>query len=457
MVAALAAALVVFGWRTRQALIEVRRFVTLATDAQSRLERLHFQRTDTRGRAGTLGGPMGTGLNLTSTQALIEQMMTLPELIDDYRDFAERVVAALQQAVGVGKQKTDVRLVIGIDAMDQIDDAEGANRFLSELSSVFGTPHCVYFIAVSPDTLAATDKRMVPLKTASGGIFDEMVWIEPLDLPEAGDLLEHRVIGLPAAFIALCYVLSGGLPRDLLRVARAIFTIHGGRTRTKVELAEAAHHVIKDEIRALKHRAMAHAASLEIPASPDVLNLLGAEDWPMKYLNDSPGHTAHQPVKVETVLGDLSRLWAGTGWERFARPQEPVAPLTAEICDSFLAGLYFLLTVYQLFTAESNMVMRFAARQAADGTCNLEGHPVLRDLARARANLGVNPYLASTLIRRTRRTLSRHTDHPGLYTDIKPHFLSLIPAGHSRPQRAFHDLAATPAADVMTTPKPPGT
>src|SRR6266568_2734097 len=140
---------------------------------------------------------------------------------------------------------------------------------------------------VSPDTLAATDQRMVPLKTASGGIFDEMVWIEPLDLPESGDLLEHRVIGLPAAFLALCHVLSGGLPRDLLRVARAIFTIHGDRARTKIELAEATYAVIKDEIRALKHRAMAHAASLDVPASPDVLNLLGAEDWPMRYLKGS--------------------------------------------------------------------------------------------------------------------------------------------------------------------------
>ena len=91
--------------------------------------------------------------------------MTLPELIDDYRDFAERVVVALQQAIGArtddyphgaGKQDIEsVRLVIGIDEMDQIQDAQGANRFLTELSSVFGIPHSVYLISISPDTLAA--------------------------------------------------------------------------------------------------------------------------------------------------------------------------------------------------------------------------------------------------------------------------------------------------------------
>lgn len=65
--------------------------------------------------------------------------------------------------------------------------------------------------------------------------------------------------GCPPPFTALCYVLSGGLPRDLLRVARAIFTTCEDRARTQLELAEATHNVINDEIRALKHRASKHS------------------------------------------------------------------------------------------------------------------------------------------------------------------------------------------------------
>ncbi len=56
---AVAAAILAINWRTRQALIEARQVVTLAADARQRLRRLHFQRTDTRSRGGTLGGPMG--------------------------------------------------------------------------------------------------------------------------------------------------------------------------------------------------------------------------------------------------------------------------------------------------------------------------------------------------------------------------------------------------------------
>jgi hypothetical protein len=438
---AFVAAMIVVSWPTRQALIELRQIRTLATDAQTRLERLHFQRTDTRSLGGALGGPMGTGLNLSTTQALTEQMMTLPELIDDYRDFAERVVAALQQAISprenkdhpseAGKEGIDVRLVIGIDEMDRIEDAQSANRFLAELSSVFGTSHSVYPISISPDALAAGGKRMVPLKTASNGIFDEIVWVEPLDLPAAGDLLDRRVVGLPAAFIALCYVLSGGLPRDLLRIGRAIFTVKSEGSK-ELGLCDVTENVINDELFALEHRAMAQAVSLEIPASPDLLRLLGAEGWSMGHTENS-GRSARS-IDIKAKMDELSQLWAGKARQRFDDTYKGVAVLTAEICDSFLAGLYFLLTVYQLFTTEPDLVTELAA-SATGGTFRFNDDPVLRGLARARTTLGVSPYLAAKIIQDTRNALASRTDHPCPLADVEPDFLNppppITPGGQS--------------------------
>ncbi|MEV0389479.1 hypothetical protein [Nonomuraea sp. NPDC050643] len=48
-----------------------------------------------------------------------------------------------------------------------------------------------------------------------------MVRVEPLGQEDAGRLLASRVIGLPAAFTGLFNALAGGIPRDLLRIARA--------------------------------------------------------------------------------------------------------------------------------------------------------------------------------------------------------------------------------------------
>jgi hypothetical protein len=399
------AALAVISWRTREALLEMRQITALATDAEERLERLHFQRTDTRGHGGTLGGPMGSGLNVMSTHALTQQMMTLPELVDDYRDFAERVAAALQASrldappgsrPGNG-DACDVRLVIGIDQVDQIEDAQAAGVFLTELSSVFGTPHCVYLIAVSPTTLATIDQRTVPLKTASGGIFDDMVRIEPLDVPGTLKLLDYRVVGLPAAFAALCYVLSGGLPRDLFRVARSIFTPRDGQSQKQIGLAQATRNVIDDEIEALKLRAVGHAAAQDIQVSPGLLMKLTDRDWLMSSLSGSAGDFVSVP-EITSILANVSRMWmqrANESSDSNAKQQER---RSAEICDNFLAGLFFLLTIRRLFTGGEDLLTKLGICNP-DGICTLTGHDVLHGLARARLALSQDPYLATAILR----------------------------------------------------------
>lgn len=417
-VAAAVTAIAIFGLRTREAIIEARQIITLAADAQRRLERLHFQRTDTRSLGGSLKAPMGTGVNLASTQALVEQMMTLPEIIDDYRDFTERLVAAIQQASATDETRANIRLVVGIDEMDQIEDTKKAGKLLNELGALFGIPNCVYLIAVSPGILAANNQRTVPLKTSSGGIFDEMVWVKPLDLAAAGDLLDRRVIGLPAAYIALCYVLSGGLPRDLLRVARAIFTT--ADVRARIGLAEAAKFVIADEIGALRRRALAHAAALDIMARPDPLGLLGDED---------------QPVDIDAVLKRFSQLQAEDAWQLFVAVDAAVAPLAAEICDSMLAGLYFLLTVYQLFTTGQEVVTDLATLQVM-GTCKFRDDAMLRNLAHARTALSVDPYRACVIIQRVRETLHGDKGLSEINAEVLPPFLT-APTPSIPPSREY--------------------
>jgi hypothetical protein len=496
-VAAAIAGVVTICWRTRRALIEVRQIVNLAADAEARLKRLHFQRTDSRSQGGAIVGPLGTGLSVGTTQQFVEQTMTLPELIDDYRDFVERVVAALEQdwrnqrqlqqqqkrkkqekerkkqekeqkkqekrrkgpstdladAAGTMPKEpsTDladaadaIRLVIGIDAIDQIDDPREACKFLNDLSSVFGTPRCVYLVSVSPDALAAADPRMVPLKTSSGGIFDEMVWVDPLSLSDACELLDRRVTGFPAGFIALAYVLSGGLPRELLRIGRAIATAKDAQTAESgpdrpvlVGLADAARHVVEQEIKALKHRTLASAASLDVSATPQLLKLLTGDHWPGSKL-DGAADCGPGPAHLDAILHEVSNLWdeVSSARQRLANERGEADPYTAEVCDSFLAGLFFLLTVRQLFTADPELVVNpLACKDAAlPGDWSKQRNVrakdwlndnsvVLLNLARARIALGVSPYLAATLIADARHCLCT-PDDPDFMTGIALNFLN---------------------------------
>ncbi len=419
---ALVAGLAAITWRTRWAFVEARQVITLAADAQARLRRLQFLRTDTRTRGGKLGGPIGAGVSMGTSSEFAELAITLPELIDDYRDFVERVVGGLEQAEREARAardsengqspgpETSVRLVIGLDEIDQIDDAAQACRFLDELSAVFGTPQCVYLIAVSPSTLAASDQRMVPVRTSSGGLFDEMVWLDPLTATDAADLLARRVTGLPPTFAKLCYVLSGGLPRELLRIARALFTTDGARSGTAT-LADAARHVIAGEVRALKHRAQASAAALTVSAAPGLFRLLSDDQWPMSRI-DAAASNHGQHVIIDKILGDVSVLWTGDGRAGFREPGKDVAPFTSEVCDSLLASLYFLLTVRQLFTATPDR----------DGW--LDDVPLaLQDLSRACLALGTNPYLAALLVGAAREQLAA-AGYPEFTITCAPSFLS---------------------------------
>jgi len=114
----------------------------------------------------------------------------------------------------------------------------------------------------------------------------------------------------------------------------------------------------------------------------------------------------------------LSGLWAGEKRQQFANAKGKISPWAAEICDSFLAGLYFLLTVQRLFTPEPEP----ATPETKNGTRTLD-EGALRDLAWARAALELNPYLAAAIISGTCK---------GGKALIEPAFLKPSPVEHAK-------------------------
>jgi hypothetical protein len=469
VLACLIGAAAAVGWRTRLAMVEIRQVTDIRADAEERLRRLHFQRTDARTSAGTLSpARLGATLSVGASHSLTEQMMSLPELIDDYRDFAKRVVAAMLEAhqvqTGAATKKPDrpnekkirqqeIRLIIGIDEMDQIENPGAACVFLEELSAAFGTSNCVYLLAIAPSTLAAVDRRTVPLKTASGGLFDEMVWVEPLTLEEAVRLLDARVIGMPPAFVALCYVMSGGVPRELLRVARAV-TVAAEKLDPSgqgLALGAAAEHVIKAEIRSLRHRAVASAAAMGVRTAE--LGIGDTFDWLEEFDRTSfqgPAAGIDSHAWIQDTLTKVCGPWT----KNPPSPDDPLAAVAVEIFDCFVAGLFFLLTVLDLFTRERtradgsqevavNQIFRQPKQSAADATSAVSADrkpcressisydsPALRDLARAHVALSASPQAAASYASQARKSLAdpRLLNDPQMAIEVNLHFLAPPPA-----------------------------
>ena len=91
-------------------------------------------------------------------------------------------------------------------------------------------------------------------------------------------MLARRVLGLPAPFAGLCYCLSGGLPRDLIRAARRLIDIPHPSidiphpSIDELELGNATSKLLRDEL-ALKTGAVV-AAAMRIDLEPEVSQVI---------------------------------------------------------------------------------------------------------------------------------------------------------------------------------------
>jgi hypothetical protein len=188
--------------------------------ARERLRRIQFQQTFSAGWSGGLkvpgvfGSPVAVEAGVTRGRSATELVQTVPEIVHEFREFVESISSDSSGQKG--------RVIIGIDEVDKIESDERARAFLNDIKVIFGIPHCYYLVSLSEDALASFERRGMPLRDVFDSAFDEIVRVHYLRLADAKSLLYRRVVGLPVPFACLCYCLSGGLPRDLIRSARTM-------------------------------------------------------------------------------------------------------------------------------------------------------------------------------------------------------------------------------------------
>ncbi|BBC36020.1 hypothetical protein SGFS_073140 [Streptomyces graminofaciens] len=216
------------------------------------LRTLHYQLTIMRSRTNQLALP--AGLQVADAQQVqhTEQVLTYPELVARFR--------ALLDLVALERRPLGGRVVIGIDELDKLGSAEEAERFLNDLKVVFGIRGCHFLVAVSEDALTAFGRHVLDVRTAFDSAFDKVVAVPPLDLAQARTLLELRGVWLPEPYLWLCQVLSGGLPRDLLRAVMSLATAKALRNIS--ELDELARELITEDAHAVLSAQSRHAATL---------------------------------------------------------------------------------------------------------------------------------------------------------------------------------------------------
>ncbi len=393
----------------------------ITEEAGAWLTRIKYLQTLTTGHSGSMSIPTGPQLTISSTRQLSELQITLPDLIESYKDFATRCILwrrsysrsadllyasrlsrnqqiklmerraeflhtisgslggirglrrlaqvsrMLEEFAGTrarlerdivarlpARESTedDPKMLIGIDEIDKID-ADSAQRFLNDIKAIFGIPNCVYLVSVSDEALAVFEKRVLLGRTAFDSSFDEVIRARELDFESCRQLLRRRIAGIPDSLVAFCEVMSGGLPRDLIRFAREVVDACAhGLTKT----SDIAMQIIVDQVETLKRAFMVEMSSADRSGlEGQLLEGLLRDDW--------PGTSAH------SMIESLSNV------------------ASARLPMSLGAALYFSATIAEIFGADRSQIPT-SPRNHPRGADSIDR------LAQARNMISINSDLA---------------------------------------------------------------
>jgi hypothetical protein len=334
---------------------------------------IKFQQSFTRGWSGSLTLPASLELGTESSRTLTEQQLSFPAIVDLFKSFVREITV------------DDKLVLIGIDEMDKIEAREDAHRFLNDIKAIFGINRCYYLVSISEDAMSGFERRGLPFRDAFDSAFDEVVRVSFLKIEDTRRFLGRRVIGLSVPFVYLCHCASGGLARDVIRVAREI-AAHADRPETERTVFAVCRSLIGGElIRKCDAVSLAARTTAIEPELGDFVR------W-TKRLRELPPEPvaldAHCVIYPSSLLGE----GASNGDARAAERARLVA-----LASELRGYTYFAATVLQFFDESLDRQRLEDAQRSADPNKRIEA------LAEARQLFGMNRRIAWERVSEFRR------------------------------------------------------
>ena len=201
--------------------------------AYSELQKIRYQQTLSSNVTGKVSLTVfETGVDKGSSMQ--EYPMSLPEVTFSYRDFITQLSERFQ-------------FIIAIDELDKIENPVQAQSFLNDLKNILAINNCFYLVSVSQNAMSNFELRGLPFRDAFDSTFDEVVNVNYLNFHAAGAIIDRRLIGVPDPFIELAFALSGGLPRDLIRVMRKM-VMENINKGGNLNIEQMANYLLRDDL-----------------------------------------------------------------------------------------------------------------------------------------------------------------------------------------------------------------
>jgi hypothetical protein len=323
------------------------------------LQDIRFQQSYTTGWSGAFKLPIGAESNMNRVISLAQYQLTLPEIHNGFIHVLNKL--AIKNIV-----------IIGIDEMDKLASDEKAIRFINDLKSIFGVHNVFYLISVSESAMSSFERRGLPFRDAFDSAFDSIVYVDYLDFNDARKLIARRIIGMPLQFVALCYTIAGGLPRDILRTCRLLMDVKC--SSEFCGLSEIGYQLIYTEV---KNKWRASIVAIKKALITPTHNLI-LEIFYKLHLDGDAETWIETAIRINNI---------GINLIINEKEIEPFLKLKA-LCVEFGTYLYFCATICQFF---QNSLTQNTFDDAWQ-----KGH--IDQLARARQAFSVNTIISRSLI-----------------------------------------------------------
>ncbi|MFI2203807.1 hypothetical protein ACH47Z_24110 [Streptomyces sp. NPDC020192] len=333
-------------------------------EASALLRGLAYQQSVSRTWSTGVKIPVGLEAGVSANTTMTEKPMAFPEIVARLNDFLRTLAV-------------NRKIFIGIDELDKIDSDDQVYQFINDIKGIFGREDCFYLISVSNNAMSSFERRGLPVRDAFDSSLDTVVDLRPADLSMSRILMRRRVIGMPEAFLCLCHVISGGLPRDLIRAARDLVSLAKGKQESGRTLEALTRAMVRADL-ARKIHAMEVAAQ-RIDFEPNVGLFICTLH---EALDRVPEPTSDSLLdEVDRIAGGISSSASDPDAVRSAH--EELNHLSLEVA----AYIYFCSTLIGMF---NDSLVQEAVERLSFGA----GDGCLSRLAQVRSEFTVNPRLA---------------------------------------------------------------
>lgn len=162
-----------------------------------------------------LGGRLDVGNEQGSKRT--RRRATAPDLARSLRD----LLSSLRST-----ENWSGPFLIVVDELDKIAKVDDLVNVVNDMKDLFHIPGVHFLVSVSVEALSSFERRGMAARDAFDSSFDAVVAVEALAPDESLRVLASRAPGFPPVVGLVCHAWSGGLPRELLRLARSSVEIY---------------------------------------------------------------------------------------------------------------------------------------------------------------------------------------------------------------------------------------